>query len=92
MGRIVVKARVMIMDIIPKSMRWSEGDEFEEDGWSSSIEVLASELLGGGPADEDPIPPDNVDPHPLPENAEPGAGFHNAAPNNNNLDVQHEAN
>ena len=47
MGRIVGKARVMNLDIIPKSMRWSEGDEFEEDGWSSSIEVLASELLGG---------------------------------------------
>ena len=51
MGRIVVKARVMNLDIIPKSMRWSEGDEFEEDGWSSSIEILASELLGGGAAD-----------------------------------------
>ena len=92
MGRIVVKAHVMNLDIIPKSMRWSEGDEFEEDGWSSSIEVLASELLGGGPADEDPIPPANVDPHPLPENAEPAAGFLNAAMINNNLNAQQEEN
>ena len=88
MGRIVVKARVMNLDIIPKSMRWSEGDEFEEDGWSSSIEVLASELLGGGPADEDPFPPANVDPHPLPEDAEPAHGFHDDVVNNNDMDVQ----
>ncbi|XBH56170.1 hypothetical protein VPH35_078074 [Triticum aestivum] len=74
MGRIVLKARVMNVEIIAKSMRWSEGDEFEEDGWSSSVEVLASELLGGGPADEDPIPPDHVDPHPLLENAEVDVG------------------
>jgi hypothetical protein len=90
MGRIVIKARVMSLDIIPKSMRWSEGDEFEEDGWSSSIEVLASELLGGGPTDEDPIPPDNVDPHPLPENANIAVGFHQAALDNNQMDSQAE--
>ena len=92
MGHTVVKARVMKWAIIPKSMRWSEGDEFEEDGWSSSIEVLASVLLGGGPADEDPIPADNVDPRPLPGNAKPAVGFHNAALNNNNLNAQQEDN
>ena len=87
MGRIVVKAHVMNLAIIPKSMRWSEGDEFEEDGWSSSIEVLASELLGGGPADEDPIPPENVDPHPLPEDAAHGNDFPNEAVINNGMEV-----
>ena len=69
MGRILVKTRVINLEIIPKSLRWLEGDEFEEDGSSSSVDVLASELLGGGPADEDLIPSDNVDPQPLPEDA-----------------------
>uniref|UniRef100_R7WEP3 DUF7597 domain-containing protein n=1 Tax=Aegilops tauschii TaxID=37682 RepID=R7WEP3_AEGTA len=88
MGRIVVKARFLNLDTIPKSLRWSEGDEFEGDGWSSSIEVLASELLGGGPADEDPLPPANEDPHPLPENDVPAEGLHVVAAINNEMDVQ----
>jgi hypothetical protein len=29
------------------------------------VEVLGQTLLGGGPPDEDPIPDDGVDPHPL---------------------------
>ena len=35
------------------------------------MEVLQSSLLGGGPADEDPVPAEGVDPHPLPGNIAP---------------------
>ena len=87
-----VAASWVLHETIPKSLRWSEGDEFEEDGWSSSVEVLSTELLGGGPADEDPIPPDHVVPHPLPENAEDAIGFHNEALNNNQEDIHAEDN
>lgn len=40
--------------------------DFEEDGWSNSVEIIHQELLGGGTADEDPILPPSVDPHPPP--------------------------
>ena len=33
-------------------------------------------MMGGASADEDPIPPDNVDPHPLPYNNNAFPGFH----------------
>ena len=41
-----------------------------------------SELLGGGSADEDPIPHEDVDLHPLPKNAAVAPGFHQDALNN----------
>lgn len=65
-GRIIAKVRVTELIDVPRSIRWSEGEEFEEDAWSSVVEIIHQELLGGGPTDEDPIPPPGVDPHPLP--------------------------
>lgn len=65
-GRIIAKVWVTDLIDIPRSIRWSEGADFEEDAWSSSVEIIHQELLGGGPANEDPIPPPGVDPHPLP--------------------------
>ena len=55
---------------------------FEGESLTSSIEVLMEEMLGGGPPDEDPIPPSGVDPHPIPLNANDFLGFHHAAINN----------
>ena len=49
---------------------------------TSSIEVLIEDMLGGGPPDEDPIPPPGIDPHPIPLNANDFPGFHHAAINN----------
>lgn len=86
MGRVITKVRVTDLDRIPKSIRWSEGEDFEEDAWSSSVEILLHEMLGGGPADEDPIPPDNVDPHPLPNAAQNAHNFHQNAGHNNEED------
>jgi hypothetical protein len=37
------------------------------------VEVLQHNLIGGGPPDEDPLPDDGVDPHPLPDALVPPA-------------------
>ena len=76
-GKILVKARVTDLIEIPKSIRWSEGENFEEGSLTSSVEVLLVEMQGGGPADEDPFPPPGVDAHPIPQNANDFPGFHN---------------
>ena len=39
------------------------------------MEILLEEMLGGGPADEDPIPPPGVDPHSIPQHANDFPGF-----------------
>jgi hypothetical protein len=65
-GRILVKVRVTELVEIPKSIRFSEGDAAESESWTFSVEILQESLLGGGPADEDPLPGDGEDPHPLP--------------------------
>ena len=52
--------------------------------------VLGSQnaLEGGGPADEDPIPPDGVDPHPIPQHANDFPGFQPLP--NHNIHAQNE--
>lgn len=67
-GRIMAKLRVTKLDEIPKSVRMTIGDYHEFESWTFSVEVMLQNLLGGGPADEDPIPDHGVDPHPLPGN------------------------
>ena len=52
-----MKVRVLDLEVFPKSIRWSKGEQFEAEGWSSSVEILQQDMLGNGPADEDPIPP-----------------------------------
>ena len=47
-GKILVKARVTDLGDIPKSIRWSEGELFEEESWTCSVEVLLEEMLGVG--------------------------------------------
>ena len=71
----MVKARLTELVDVPKSIRWCEGESFEEESWTFSVEVLLEEMLGGGPADEDPIPPPRVDPHPVPQHANDLPGF-----------------
>ena len=68
-GKVLVKARVTDLQEIPKSLRWTEGEMFEGESLTSSIEVLMEEMLGGGSPDEDTIPPPGIDPHPIPLNA-----------------------
>ena len=79
------QARVADLIDIPKSIRWSEGEQFEEESWTSSVEVLLEEMLGGGPADEDPIPPDG---HLVPQHANDFPGFQPLPVHN--IDAQNE--
>jgi hypothetical protein len=65
-GRILAKVRLTELAEIPKSVRFTEGDTAESKSWTFSVEVLQESLLGGGPADEDPLPENGEDPHPLP--------------------------
>jgi hypothetical protein len=55
------------LEDIPKSVRMFEGDNADLESWTFSVEVLHETLMGGGPADEDPIPDEGVDPHPMPD-------------------------
>jgi hypothetical protein len=54
------------------------------------VEILQEELLGGGPADEDPLPDDGMDPLPLPGNAMHNVPFmpHAPQPQNNEEDAE----
>jgi hypothetical protein len=78
-GRVLVKVRVTDILDIPKSIRMTESSRPDAESWTFSVEVLLNNLLGGGPADEDPLPDEGVDPHPLPGHALPAPVF-NPAP------------
>jgi hypothetical protein len=90
MGKVIAKARVCDLESIPKSIRWYEREGFDEDAWSSSIEVLLQEMLGGAPVDEDPIPLDNVDPHPIPNNNQDFPNFHPNVQDDNQFDMDED--
>ena len=53
----------------------TESSRPEAQSWTFLVEVLLDNLLGGGPADEDPLPDEGVDPHPLPGHALPVPQF-----------------
>jgi hypothetical protein len=65
-ARIIAKVRVTGLVDIPKSIRFIEDDHPESESWTFLVELLQETLLGGGPPDEDPLPDDGVDPHPIP--------------------------
>ncbi|CAM0949199.1 unnamed protein product [Alopecurus aequalis] len=65
-SRILAKLKVIELEDIPKSIRYTESESPEAESWTCSVEVFHATLLGGGPADEDPVPDEGVDPHPLP--------------------------
>jgi hypothetical protein len=65
-GRILAKVRCTKLQEIPKSVRLTDGENAESESWTFSIEVLQQVMLGVGPPDEDPLPDEGVDPHPLP--------------------------
>ena len=47
-GRILAKIRVTDLVEIPKSVRFTIGDLVESKSWTFSVEVLQSDLIGGG--------------------------------------------
>jgi hypothetical protein len=68
--RVLVKIRATDLEEISKSLRYTVGDAPDSESWTCSIEILEETLLGELPADEDPLPGDGVDPHPLPNEEE----------------------
>jgi hypothetical protein len=70
-GRVLVKVRVTDLQDIPRSIRMTESSRPDAESWTFLVEVLQHNLLGGGPQDEDPLPDEGVDPHPMPAHALP---------------------
>lgn len=54
--RVLVKARVLDLQSVPPFIVFTESLMHESDGWTIQCEVLQSNLLGGGPQDEDHVP------------------------------------
>lgn len=64
LSRILVKARVVNLTEIPWFIVCSEGEKFEGDCWTAQCEILQTNLLGGGPQDENlPPGPDDLNPN-----------------------------
>jgi hypothetical protein len=64
-GRILAKVRCSELREIPKSIRLTDGEHVDTDSWTFSIEVLSQKLVAI-PPNEDPIPAEGEDPHPVP--------------------------
>jgi hypothetical protein len=92
-GRILAKVRCAELREIPKSIRLTNGEHVDSESWTFSIEVLSQKLVVI-PPDEDPIPDEGEDSHPLPnagvpigflenvQNLDPAVGVdHGALPN-----------
>ncbi|KAK1610590.1 hypothetical protein QYE76_034263 [Lolium multiflorum] len=87
-GRVLVKVRVTDLQDIPRSIRMTESSRPDAESWTFLVEVLQHNLLGGGPPDEDPLPDEGVDPHPMPGHALPAPLFPPPQPNvQNNEDA-----
>jgi hypothetical protein len=69
-GRILAKVRCSELREIPKSVRLTDGEHADTESWAFSIEVLSQNPVVG-PPEEDPVPVDGVDPHPVPAVAAP---------------------
>lgn len=63
LARILVRARVIDYESIPRFLVITEGEGFQGESWTVQCEVLQGNLLGGLPQDEDPAPgPDDFPP------------------------------
>jgi hypothetical protein len=80
-GALIVKVRVVDLNLIPHSCVISSGNEWSVESWSVPIFILSQRLLGTPLADEELPPEDGSTPHPLPN-------FIAAA---NNMHPPHEA-
>jgi hypothetical protein len=56
----------------------TESSRPDAESWTFLVEVIQHNLLGGGPPDEDPLPDEGVDPHPMPGHALPAPMFNQA--------------
>ena len=65
MARALVKVRVSDLEEIPWFFVFTEGTDFDSNGWTVQCEVLHTRMLGGAAQDED-IPPGDDDFNPMP--------------------------
>jgi hypothetical protein len=67
-GRILVKIRPYNIDTLPLSIviMQNNNDMGNGDSWTCPVTILTRKLLGAQGADEDPIPPGDLSPHPMP--------------------------
>jgi hypothetical protein len=54
--RLLVRARVIDYESVPHFIVLTEGEGFQGELWTVQCEILQGELLGGLPADEEPVP------------------------------------
>lgn len=57
--RLMVRARVLDLDKVPQFIIVTDAEGFHGNSWTVQCEVVEQQLLGGLPADEEPVP-DNV--------------------------------
>jgi hypothetical protein len=67
-ARILVKIRPYNIDTLPLSIvvLHNNNDLGNGDSWSCPTSILSRTLLGAQGADEDPLPPGDISPHPMP--------------------------
>ena len=65
MTRALVEVRVLDLEEIPWFFVFTEGIDFDSNGWTVQCEVLHTRMLGGAAQDED-IPPGDDDFNPMP--------------------------
>ena len=77
-ARILVKIRAYDIDRIPLSIVLLQNatDVGHGDSWSCPTFILSSEMLGVQAGDEDPLPPDGQNPHPIPIIIDDFAAWH----------------
>jgi hypothetical protein len=67
-ARILVKFRAHNIDTLPLSVVVGKNvsNDGHTDTWSCPLILLSTTMLGGHAGDEDPIPPNGANPHPMP--------------------------
>jgi hypothetical protein len=99
---VLVKIRAYNVDTLPMSIVVMRNltEDGNTDSWTCPLILLQRRMLGGVAGDEDPLPPDGANPHPLPQN-DIGGFWHdqqfpmgpaqmNVEVGNNNVAAQHD--
>jgi hypothetical protein len=64
--RLMVRARVTDLWDVPQFLVVTEAEGFLGGSWTVQVEIVEHEMLGGFPADEDPVPEQQVPGNPTP--------------------------